>query len=137
MLAFIRYRISVFQLAIQNLKIKIYRTISLLVFYECKTLSLTQRYEHTPKVVENSVLKRVFGLERDEMTGELRKLHNEELNDLFSPNIFSGNQIKKNEMGGASSAYEERRSVYSVWLEDLRERYHLGDPGVNGMVILR
>jgi hypothetical protein len=39
-------------------------------------------------VVENRVLKRVFGLERDEVTGDLRKLRNEELNDLFSsPNI--------------------------------------------------
>jgi len=46
------------------------------------------REEHTPKVVESRVLKRVFGFERDEVVGELRKLHNEELNDLFSPNIF-------------------------------------------------
>ena len=58
------------------------------VLYECKTWSLTLREEHAPKVVESRVLKRVFGFERDEVVGELRKLHNEELNDLFSPNIF-------------------------------------------------
>ena len=58
------------------------------LLYGCKTWSLTLREEHTPRVVENRVLKRVFGLERDEVTGELRKLRNEELNDLFSsPNI--------------------------------------------------
>ena len=83
MLAFIRYRIFVFQFAIQILRIKIYRTISLPVLYEYKTWSLTLREEHTPKVVESRVLKGVFGIDRDEMTGELRKLHNEELNDLF------------------------------------------------------
>jgi len=60
----------------KNLKIKIYRTISLLVvLYGCKTWSLTLREEHTPSVVENRVLRRVFGLERDEVTWELRKLH--------------------------------------------------------------
>ena len=81
--AFIRYRIFVFQFAIQILKITVYRTISLLVLYECKTWSLTMRKEHTPTVVESRVLKGVFGIDRDEITGELRKLHNEELNDLF------------------------------------------------------
>ena len=83
MLAFIRYRIFVFQFAVQILRIKMYRTISLPVLYEYKIWSLTLREEHTPKVVESRVLKGVFGIDRDEMTGELRKLHNEELNDLF------------------------------------------------------
>ena len=60
---------------------------------------------------ESRVLRRIFGLRRDEVTGEWRKLHNEELNDLYSlPNIFSGDQIEKNEMAGACSVYggEER-----------------------------
>jgi len=76
-------------LLFKNLKIKISRTISLLVdLYGCKTWSLTLREENTRRVVENRVLRRVFGLERDEATVELRKLHNEDLNDLFSsPNI--------------------------------------------------
>ena len=72
----------------RNLKCKVYRTIILLVLYGCKTWSLTLREEHTPSVVKNRVLRRVFGLEKDEVTGELRKLHNVELNDLYcSPNI--------------------------------------------------
>jgi hypothetical protein len=39
------------------------------------------------RVFENRVLRRIFGPKRDEVTGEWRKLHNEELNDLYSPNI--------------------------------------------------
>jgi hypothetical protein len=49
------------------------------------------------------VLRRVFGPKRDEVTGEWRKLHNEELNDLYSlPNIA---RVVKNEMGRAYGAY--------------------------------
>ena len=72
-----------------NLKIKIYRTIILpVVLYGCETWSLTLREERRLRVFENRVLRRVFGPKRDEVTGEWRKLHNEELNDLYSlPNI--------------------------------------------------
>ena len=67
----------------KNLKIKIYRTIILLVvLYVCETSSLTSREERRLRVFENRVLRRVFGPKRDEVTGEWRKLHNEELNDL-------------------------------------------------------
>jgi len=51
-------------------------------------LSLTLREERGLRVFENRVLRRIFGARRDEVTGEWRKLHNEELNDLYcSPNI--------------------------------------------------
>jgi hypothetical protein len=49
------------------------------VLYGCKTWSLTLREEHRLKVLENRVLRRIFGLNRDEVMGEWRKLHNEEL----------------------------------------------------------
>ena len=67
----------------KNLKIKIYRTIILpVVLYGCETWSLTLREERRLRVSENRVLRKVFGPKRDEVTGEWRKLHNEELNDL-------------------------------------------------------
>jgi hypothetical protein len=62
----------------KNLKIKIYRTIILpVVFYGCEAWSLTLREELRLKVFENRVLGRVFGLKRDDVTGEWRKLHKE------------------------------------------------------------
>jgi len=71
----------------QVLKIKIYKTIILPVVYGCETWSLTLREECRLRVFENRVL-RIFGPKRNEVTREWRKLHNEELNDLYSsPNI--------------------------------------------------
>ena len=69
----------------KHLKIKIYRTIILsVVLYGCETWSLTLREEHRLRVFENRALRRIFGPKRDGVTGEWRKLHNEELNDLYS-----------------------------------------------------
>ena len=73
----------------KNLKINIYRTIILpVVLYGSETWSLTLREERRLRVFENRVLRGVFGPKRDEVTGEWRKLHIEELRDLYSlPNI--------------------------------------------------
>ena len=70
----------------------IFRTIILpAVLYGCETWSLTLREEHRLRVFENRVLTRIFGPKRDGVTGEWRKLHNEEFNDLYcSPNIGGG-----------------------------------------------
>ena len=91
----------------------IYITIILpFVLYGCETWSLTLREERRLRVFENRVLRRIFGPKREEITREWRKLHNVNLNDLFSsPSIVSGDQIEKNEIGGTCSAYggEERR----------------------------
>jgi hypothetical protein len=63
--------------------------------------------ERRLRVFENMVLRRIFGPRRDEVTGEWRKLHNEEINDLY---CYSSDQIE-NEMGGSCSAYggEQKR----------------------------
>jgi hypothetical protein len=59
------------------------------VFYECETWSLTLREDSRLRVSENRVLRRIFGPKREEVTREWRKLHNEELNNLYSSlNIF-------------------------------------------------
>jgi hypothetical protein len=73
-----------------NIKIKINRTIILpVVLYGCETWSLILSEERRLTVFENRVLRRVFGPRRDKVTGEWRKLHNEELNDLYcSLDIF-------------------------------------------------
>jgi hypothetical protein len=54
------------------------------ILYGCEIWSLTLREEHRQRVFENKVLRRIFGPKRDEVTGGWRKLHNEELRDLYS-----------------------------------------------------
>jgi len=98
----------------KNLKIKIYRNKILpLVLYGRETWSLKLREKRRLKVFENMVLRRIFGPKRDEVTGEWRKLHNEELIEPYcSPNIV---RMIKSRMGGACSAYGERGGgVYRV-----------------------
>jgi len=69
----------------KNLKIKIYRTVILpVVMYGCKTWTLTLKEERRLGVFQNRVLRRIFGHKRDEVTGEWRKLHNEEIKGLYS-----------------------------------------------------
>jgi hypothetical protein len=64
---------------------RIYKTIILsVILYGCETWSLTLKEEHRLRVFENKVLRRIFGPKRDEVMGRWRKLHNEELCDLYS-----------------------------------------------------
>jgi hypothetical protein len=66
-------------------EIRIFRTIILLVvLYGCETSSLTLREEHRLSLFENRVLKKIFVPKRNEVTGGWRKLHNEELHNLYS-----------------------------------------------------
>ena len=73
----------------KNLKIKIYRSVILpVVLYGCETWSLTLWEERKLRVFEKRVLRRIPGPRREEITGEWRRLHKEELNFLYSsPNI--------------------------------------------------
>ena len=88
---------------------------------------------------ESRVLRRVFGPKRDKVTGEWRKLHNEELNDLYSsPNIVRVVKSRRMRWAGHVARMGERRGVYRVLGgETLRERDHLEFPGVDGRIILR
>jgi hypothetical protein len=92
----------------RTIKIKIHRIVVLPVVYGYETWLLALREECRLRVFENRVLRRIFGANRDEVTGEWRKLRNEELSDLTQ--YFLGDKIEKKEMGGACSAYggEER-----------------------------
>jgi hypothetical protein len=73
-----------------NVKIRIFRNIILpVVLYGCETLSLTLREEHRLRMCENRVLRRIFGLKMNDVAGGWRKLHNEELQNMFSlPSII-------------------------------------------------
>jgi hypothetical protein len=67
-----------------------FRVCCPVVLYGCETWSLTLREEHRLRVFGNRVLRRIFGPKRDEVTGEWRKLHSEELHNLYSsPDIIS------------------------------------------------
>jgi len=98
----------------KNLKIKIYRAVILpLVLYGCETWSLTFQEERILRVFENRVVRRIFWPKRDKVTGEWRKLHTEELNDLVLLTQYClGDKVEKNEIGGAYSMYgEEERPI--------------------------
>jgi len=83
------------------------------VLYGCETWSLTLREERRLRVFENRVLRRVLGPKRDEVTGEWRKLHNEELSDLYcSPNIVRVRKSRIMSWAGHVARMGERRGVY-------------------------
>jgi hypothetical protein len=118
----------VFQVDIQKHKIRVYRTVVLpVVLYGCKTWSLTLREEQRLRVFENRVLRRIFGPKRDETTGKWRRLHNEELNDLYSsPNIIRVMKSRRMGQAGHAACMGKREVHTGFWWGDLREGDHLG-----------
>jgi len=114
----------------KNLKIKIYRTIILpVVLYGCETWSLTLRKEGKLRVFENIVLRTIFGPRSDEVTGEWRRLHNEELNDLYrSPNIVRVIKSRRMRWAGHVARMGEERRVYRVLVGKPEGRRPLGRP---------
>jgi len=113
----------------KNLKIKMYRTIILpVVLYGCETWSLTLREERKLRVFENMLLK-IFGPRSDEVTGEWRRLHNEELNDLYcSPNIVRVIKSRRMRWAGHVARIGEERGVYRVLVGKPEGKRPLGRP---------
>jgi len=93
---------------------KIYRTIILpVVLYGCEAWSLTLREERKLRVFENMVLRRIFGPRRDEVTGDWRRLHNEEVNYLYSsPNIVQVIKSIRMSWAGHVARMGEEKGVY-------------------------
>jgi hypothetical protein len=114
----------------KNLTIRIYKTIILpVVLYRCETWSLTLREEHVLGAFENRMLRRIFGPKRDEVTGEWRKLHNEELRDLYSsPSIIR--IIKTSRMRSVVhvARMREKRNAYRLLVGRPQSRRPLGRP---------
>ena len=100
-----------------------------LSLYGCETWSLTLREEHRLRVFENRVLRRIFGSKRDGVTGEWRKLHNEELNDLYSsPNIVRVIKSRRMRWAEHVACVEEGRGVHKVLVGKPEGKRPLGRP---------
>jgi hypothetical protein len=90
-----------------------------------ETWSLTLREEHRLRVVEDRVLRRIFGPKRDEVTGEWRELHNEELRDLYSsPSIIRMIRSRRMRWAGHVARIGGRRTRIGYWWENQRARDH-------------
>ena len=128
----------VFQVAIQNLKTKIYRTIILpVVLYGCETWSLTLWEESRLRVFENMVLRRIFGPRRNEVTGKWMRLHNEEPNGLYtSPKIVRIIKSRIMKLAGQMARIGDERGRIGFWWGNRRGRDRWGDLGVDLWIIL-
>jgi hypothetical protein len=112
----------------KNTKIRVYRIIILpVVLYGCETWTLTLREEQRLKVFENRVLRRIFGPKREEVTWEWRRLHNEELDDLYSSlNIVRVIKSRRRRWAGHVARLGEGRGVYRTSVRKPEGRRSLG-----------
>jgi hypothetical protein len=113
-----------------NTKIRVYRTIILsVVLCGCETWFLTLREEQRLRVFKNRVLRKIFGPKRDEGTREWRKLHNKELNDLYSsPNIIRVIKSRRMRWAGHVARLGEKRGSYRILVGRPGGRQPLGRP---------
>jgi hypothetical protein len=102
-----------------NVKVKLYKTIIVpVVLYGCETWSVTLGEEHRLRVFENRVLWGIFGPKGDEITGEWRKLHNGELDNLYSsPDIIRQTKSRRMRWMEQVKHMGEDRKVYRVLVE--------------------
>jgi hypothetical protein len=98
------------------------------------TWSLTLREEHILSAFENRILRRIFGPKRDEVTGEWRKLHSEELHIVYSsPNIIRHIKSRRMRWAWHVARMGEERMCTGFWWKSQKERDHLKDQGVDGI----
>jgi len=106
--------------------------------YGFESWSLTLREVHALRMLENRMLRRIFGPKRDEGSMEWIKLYKEELNDLYSsPNVVRVVKSRNMRWSGRVAGMRDSGGVYRALVGNLRERGHLEDPGVDGRIILR
>jgi hypothetical protein len=107
------------------------------VLYGCEAWSLIFGEERRLRVFDNRVLREIFGPTREEVTGEWKKLHDEELNDLYStPNIIDLIKWGRMRWTGNVALWGEKSCIQS-FVETLWEREHLEDSGIDGKTILK
>jgi hypothetical protein len=114
----------------KNVKIRIYKSIILpVVLYGRETWSLSLREEHGLGVFKNRVLRRIFGPRRAEVTGEWRKLHDEELCDLYSsPNIIRIIKSRRMRWAGHVARMGEKMKAYRLLVGRAEGKRLLGSP---------
>jgi hypothetical protein len=97
--------------------------------YGCETWSLTLREEYRLRVFENRVLRRIFGPKKDEVTAGRRKLHNEELHNLYSsPIIIKIIKSRGMRWAGHVARMVDKGNVYSIWVGKPEGKRSLGKP---------
>ncbi|KAJ4447311.1 hypothetical protein ANN_09315 [Periplaneta americana] len=114
----------------KNLKVRIYETVILpVLLYGCETWTPTLKEEHTLRVFENKVLRKIFGANRDDVTGEWRTLHNTELHALYSsPDIIRNIKSRRLRLAGHVARMGESKNAYRVLLGRPEGKRHLGRP---------
>jgi hypothetical protein len=127
----------VFPCPIKKPKIKIYKTVILpVVLYGCETWSLTLREEHRLWVFENRMLRRIFGLKREE-DGSWRKLHNDELHSLYSsPNTVRVIKSRRMRWVEHVSCMGREEVFTGLQLEGPKGRGYWKDLGIGGRITL-
>jgi hypothetical protein len=137
-LLYIRCIVLCSSLISKNLKIKIYKTVILpVVLYGCETWSLTLGEEHTLRVFENRVLRKIFGPKMEE-DGSWRKLHNDGVHSLYSsPNIVRVIKSRRMRCAGHVACMGRGEVFTGFWLGVPKARDHWEDLGVGGRITLR
>jgi hypothetical protein len=105
---------------------RIYKTIILpVIFYGCETWSLSLRKEHRLRVFKDKLLRKIFGPKRDGVSGEWRKLHNEELYVLYSSSsIIRIIKSRRMRWAGHVARMGKKRNVYRLLMGKPEGRNH-------------